>query len=251
MPPGSVAVPSGHPSVTQEKRMDSFCDSDRRMGPPSSPGEGTPPRQGSVAATWRLAVAAVSANEQEQEGLMSTEIPRTERSLTIDRRQLLVSGAAITATGIVPGVERADNFAPAELLNAAKAPSLEVSTRNVCAVTARRLEEIVTRNRIRQQARLPLLSIPKELRRLKEGADAAAFSEFAAVHRLAVWDEVLAPVREARGEPNWRPRGFMEGLAFHSQVNKILRERFNARPRKTTIRTGQVDGDCHIYQRDG
>ena len=41
--------------------------------------------------------------------------------------------------------------------------------------------------------------------------DAAAFEEFADQHRESVWEEVLAPVREARGEPNWCPTGFMEG----------------------------------------
>ena len=43
-----------------------------------------------------------------------------------------------------------------------------------------------------------------------------AFEEFADRHRQAVWEEVLAPVREARGEPNWRPTRLMEGLALPS-----------------------------------
>ena len=56
--------------------------------------------------------------------------------------------------------------------------------------------------------------------------DAMAFEEFADRHRQAVWEEVLGPVREARGEPNWRPTGFMEGMALQAQVGKSFRERF-------------------------
>ena len=60
--------------------------------------------------------------------------------------------------------------------------------------------------------------------------DATAFEEFADRHWQAVWDEILAPVRVARGEPNWRPTRLMEGFAFQAQVGKILRERFEAIP---------------------
>jgi hypothetical protein len=99
---------------------------------------------------------------------------------------------------------------------------------NLCAATARRIEEITARNRIREEACLPLLSISKELRRMKEAADAAKFEAFADVHRGAVWDELLATKREARGEPNWHPSGWMEGMALQAQVNNILHQRFAA-----------------------
>ena len=97
---------------------------------------------------------------------------------------------------------------------------------NVCASTAQRIEEIVARIRIRQEAGLPLLSIPKELRRMKQAADATAFEQSADRHRQAVWEEVLGPVRADRGETNWRPTRLMEGLAFQAQVGRIFRERF-------------------------
>jgi hypothetical protein len=61
---------------------------------------------------------------------------------------------------------------------------------------------------------------------MKQVTDATAFDEFAAVHRQAIWEEFLAPVRETRGEPTWRPTGFMEGMGFQAQVSTILRERF-------------------------
>jgi hypothetical protein len=62
---------------------------------------------------------------------------------------------------------------------------------------------------------------------MKQAADAVEFEEFAAMHRQAVWDEVLAPGREARGE-DWRPQGLMQGLAFQAQVSNILRKRFRS-----------------------
>ena len=61
---------------------------------------------------------------------------------------------------------------------------------------------------------------------MKEAADAAEFEEFAAHHSEAIWEEVLAPVREAKGNPHWRPTGMMEGLGYQARVSKILRERF-------------------------
>jgi hypothetical protein len=123
----------------------------------------------------------------------------------MNRRQLLTTVAAIPMSGILPPQVSAD---------AVPVPSIPTSERsplNVCAATARRIEEITARNRIRAEASLPLLSIPKELRRMKEADDAAAFEEFAARHRQAVCDEVLATTREARGESNWHPSGWMEG----------------------------------------
>jgi hypothetical protein len=61
---------------------------------------------------------------------------------------------------------------------------------------------------------------------MKQVTDAMAFEDFAARHRQEVWDEVLAPVRGAKGEPNWYPSRFLDGLLYQSRVSKILRERF-------------------------
>jgi hypothetical protein len=82
----------------------------------------------------------------------------------------------------------------------------DVPVWDVCASTARRLEEIAARNRIRKQAGLPILSNPKELRKMKKVDDAAEFDEFADRHRQAVWDEVLGPAR--RGKPRGTHIGF-------------------------------------------
>jgi hypothetical protein len=138
----------------------------------------------------------------------------------MNRRQLLATVAAIPMSGILPPQVSADAVPVPSI------PTSEPSPLNLCAATARRIEEIIARNRIRAEACLPLLSIPKELRRMKEAADATEFEEFAARHRQAVWDEVLATTREARGEPNWHPSGWMEGLALQAEVSSALRQRF-------------------------
>jgi hypothetical protein len=151
---------------------------------------------------------------------------QSEPSLGLDRRQLLAATAAVAATGIVPNAKSAGAPNSAQAASVTKAWVSETPTLNVCAKTAQKIEEIAARNIIRAEAGLPLLSIPRELRRMKQVTDAMAFEEFADRHMQAVWDEVLAPVRVARGEPNYRPTRLMEGLAFQAQVSKILRERF-------------------------
>src|SRR6516162_6255563 len=96
---------------------------------------------------------------------MATQIPRP---LAMNRRQLLATAAAIPMSGILPPQVTADAVPVPSI------PTSEPSTLNVCAATARRIEEITARNRIREEACLPLLSIPKELRRMKEADDANA-----------------------------------------------------------------------------
>jgi len=153
----------------------------------------------------------------------------------VDRRQLLTTVAAITAGGVLPTEPTGAATTPVEtIVNAAAGPVSNAPALNVCPSTARRIEEIAARNRIRQEAGLPLLSIAQELRRMKAVYDAATFEQFAARYRQAVWDEVLAPVRQAKGDLYWRPRGFMEGLGYQAQVNELLRERFVGRQRLVT-----------------
>ena len=151
--------------------------------------------------------------------------PQTEPALSLDRRQLLALAAALSI-GAIPAVVAAEVSNSGQAVTVAKLPTSETTAWNVCSSTARKIEEIAARNIIREEAGLPLLSIPKELRRMKQVADAAAFEEFTERHRQAVWNEVLGPVRETRGEPNWYPSRLMEGLAFQAQVGKIMRERF-------------------------
>src|SRR3974390_2302451 len=90
--------------------------------------------------------------------------------LSLDRRQLLTSAAVIAATGIVPSYEQVKAATPSEL-----GGSAEIQTWNACAGTARKIAEIAKRNQIREEAGLPLLSIAKELRRMKTAEEQAEF----------------------------------------------------------------------------
>jgi hypothetical protein len=147
----------------------------------------------------------------------------------LDRRQLLVLAAATTASGIVPGVEPAGAADPAEPINLmGSLPSAEIRHQKLCAATVRRLQEIAARNQIRVEAGLPLLSITKELRRMKEAADAEEFDQFVARHREEAWDDVLKPLRKAKDDSNWRPRSFMEGVGLQAMVSKVLIERVSS-----------------------
>jgi hypothetical protein len=150
---------------------------------------------------------------------------RPDFPLSINRRRLLISAAAaVTATGVLPGFVCADAAAPDFSQSSELTP--EAQSANFCAATARRLAEIARRNEIRREANLPLLSIPKELRRMKDQETSEEFSRFEAQHRKEVWDQVLKPRREAAGNPNWFPRNWSEGVVYRSEVYKILRERF-------------------------
>jgi len=144
---------------------------------------------------------------------------------SIDRRTLLVSSAAVTAASIVPSTKPAyaaapDFFQPSPLTHKA-APA------NFCAATARRLAQIERRNAIRQNAGLPLLSIPKELRQMKEQEELMEFERFAAANGRAVLEEVLKARRKVEGS-NWRPINWIEGMRLQNQVRKMLSEQLGA-----------------------
>lgn len=84
------------------------------------------------------------------------------------------------------------------------------------------------RNNIGRKAGLPPLSIVKELRRMKQQDEQGKFERFEADHRETIWDAVLKPRREAEGDPNWRPKSYMEGMGFQRQVRKILWQKYRA-----------------------
>jgi hypothetical protein len=152
---------------------------------------------------------------------------RRDFPLSINRRRLMTAAAAVTATGsILPVVKRADAAAAPDLF---QSPPLtrKAEPANFCAATARRLLEIARRNEIRREADLPLLSIAKELRRMKDQEKLAEFERFEVAYGEAVWEEVLKARREAEGNPNWRP-SWMEGMCLQSQVRKTLWEQFRA-----------------------
>lgn len=147
----------------------------------------------------------------------------------IDRRRLLISTAAFAAYSIAPNVECA------EVANLTTAPqplssALTVQGLKVCAATSRRLLEIERRNEIRREAQLPLLSVPRELRRMKTQEVSKEFERFAAARNKAVWEDVLKRRPDVEGNPNWRPNS-LEGMFYQSRVHKILWGQFHlARP---------------------
>ena len=140
----------------------------------------------------------------------------------ISRRNLLGSATALTAASLVP-IAKSVEAAPVVRSVSTGMPSQVIP--NYSAGTARRLLEIEARNKLRQTFTLPALSIPNELRRMKRAEDAAEFIRFAASRRKAVWDQVLKTRRDLEDDPNWRP-SWIEGLAYQSEVNRILREQF-------------------------
>jgi hypothetical protein len=161
---------------------------------------------------------------------------RRDFPLSINRRRLMTAAAAVTATGsISPVLKRADAAAP-DFLQPSQLRS-QAEPANFCAATARRLLDIARRNELRREANLPLLSIARELRRLKDQETSEEFSRFEAAYGKVVWDQVLRPRREAEGNPNWRPR-WMEGISYQTQVNKILREQFCAARGVASLNSG-------------
>jgi hypothetical protein len=147
--------------------------------------------------------------------------------LKVGRRQLLTTAAAMTAASVVPIPKPTEGAQIVDLVKSATASS-EASAK-VSAATGRRLLEIARRNELRSAFDLPALSVPKELRRMKRAEDEQEFEQFAASRRPAVGDQVLQHRRAAEADPNWRP-GFMEGMAYQAEVDRLLRKRFRSEP---------------------
>jgi hypothetical protein len=151
--------------------------------------------------------------------MAETDTPQSARPEVIDRRKFLTAAAAIAAASTIPKVTAAEavpsSIQPLALPPAALAP-------NFCAATARRLLEIHRRNKLRQAALLPPLSIPKELRRMKDQEELEAFRRFEATHSRTVWEQLLEARRQSEGNPNWRP-SWTEGVRCQNEVGAILR----------------------------
>jgi len=156
------------------------------------------------------------------------DTPQSDAPIVVDRRKLLAAAAAMTAVNAMPRTADADALRDPIHSSALRAG---VQAPKVCAATARRLLEICRLNEIRRAAKLPPLSIPKELRRMKRQEELEAFSRFEAAHGPAVWARVLEARRRAEGNPNWRPN-WMEGIHHQNQVYPALRARFSAEREK-------------------
>jgi hypothetical protein len=160
--------------------------------------------------------------------MAKTDTPQSDAPIVVDRRKLLAAAAAMTAVNTMPTMADAEAV-PRPVQSSALPPG--VQTPKVCAATARRLLEICRRNELRRAAQLPPLSIPRELRRMKQQEELKAFSWFEAAHGPAVWARVLEARRRAEGNPNWRPN-WMDGTHYQNQVYAALRARFSAEREK-------------------
>jgi hypothetical protein len=156
--------------------------------------------------------------------MAKTDTPQSDWPDVIDRRKLLAAAAAMTAVSTMPRMADAEAV-PRPVQSSALPPGVRAP--KVCAPTARRLLEICRRNELRQAAQLPLLSIPKELRRMKRQEELEALQRLEAAHGRAVWAQVLEARRRAEGNPNWRPN-CMEGIGYQNEVRAVLKARFKA-----------------------
>jgi hypothetical protein len=155
--------------------------------------------------------------------MAKTDTPQFYGPEVIDRRKLLTAAAAMTAAGTVPKSTTAEGVC--EAIESYILPP-GVGSPKVCAAIARRLLEIHRRNELRA-AQLPPLSIPKELRRMKQKEQLEAFHRFEAAHGRAVWEQVLKERRESEGNPDWRPN-WMDGIHYQNEVRAVLKARFSA-----------------------
>jgi len=162
--------------------------------------------------------------------MAETDTPEFDGPEVINRRKLLKAAAAMTASSSIPKATTAEGVC--ESIQSCILPS-GVRYPKVCAATARRLLEISRRNELRRQAQLPPLSIPKELRRMKQRDEREVFRLFEATHGRALWQQVLEARRKAEGNPDWQPN-WMEGIHYQNQLRAALRTRFGAK-RKSAL----------------
>ena len=160
--------------------------------------------------------------------MAKTDTPQSDGPMAVDRRKILAAVAAITAASAMPKVTASETVADSVQSSALLQG---VQTLKVCAATARRLIEIHGRNELRRAAQLPPLSIPKELRRMKQQEELEAFQQFEAAYGPAVWAQVLEARRRAESEPNWRPN-WIEGVHYQNEVRTALKARFKAEREK-------------------
>jgi hypothetical protein len=86
--------------------------------------------------------------------------------------------------------------------------------------------EVLDRNRIREAAKLPALSVEEQLQRMKAAYDKNRFEEFMrSPLKQVVEQKLLARMRRRGGNPEWRPSGFLTGggYLFYLRVRKVMK----------------------------
>jgi len=138
----------------------------------------------------------------------------------IDRRYFLTATAAVTTCGAVGTLEALPKASVIPIPNAATSIPLP----NLSPVTAFHIAKIEQRNILRKESDLPLLSIPKELRRLMTVETAERYENFSAAFRNRVRQKKLLQIRRRKGDPEWRPVGMIEGIGFEAEVSTALKK---------------------------
>jgi hypothetical protein len=67
-----------------------------------------------------------------------------------------------------------------------------------------------------------LLSVAQEFRRLKNLEAGRTFAVFAERFRERMQAKVLARIKRQQGDPNWKPGGTFQRMAFQNEISKRL-----------------------------
>lgn len=104
--------------------------------------------------------------------------------------------------------------------------------------THRVLAEINKRNARRKESRLPELSVPHELARMKEVHRQLVFEEFVAESRLLyerIWNRRVGRERRRRDDPDFRPGSWMAGMMVDAHVKRVLGRIFRMTSRREAL----------------
>jgi hypothetical protein len=95
--------------------------------------------------------------------------------------------------------------------------------------------EIAERNRIRAEAKLPMVSVAAELRRRYEVHRQKEFEQFFLTSplRQRVERKLLNRIRRLGNDPQWMPTGILSGggWAFYAQIRMIMLRIWRSRRR--------------------
>src|ERR1700730_2217565 len=92
--------------------------------------------------------------------------------------------------------------------------------------------EIEERNRIRAEAKLPLLAVANETRHLQRESEFEQFFRTSPL-RKRVEQKLLNRMRRMRGDSRWQATGLLSGggWAFYNRTRKIMRRIWQRRDR--------------------
>jgi hypothetical protein len=92
--------------------------------------------------------------------------------------------------------------------------------------------EVLDRNRIRQAAKLPALSVEEQLQRMKAAHDKSRFEEFMrSPLKEVVEQKLLDRMRKRGGDPERLPKGFLSGggYLFYVRVRRVMKRLYRRR----------------------